>query len=206
VEFDSVATGIRAADAMVKRAPIALLKAGTVHPGHYLVLVGGSVAAVTEAHGAGVAAGGEMLLDEVLLPEVHAQVHDAALGLRQPLEREALGVLETRTVASLLRAADAGLKGAQVRIAEIRLADDLGGRAFVLFDGEVADVEAALDIGSGRVPPGQLLQRSLIPRLDGTLRSALNAGTGFGPSAPCEPDGAEPADVETRAPARRGAR
>jgi hypothetical protein len=70
----------------------------------------------------------------------------------------------------------------------------------------VADVEAALDIGSGRVPPGQLLQRSLIPRLDGTLRSALNAGTGFGPSAPCEPDGAEPADVETRAPARRGAR
>ena len=53
VEFDSVAAGIRAADAMVKRAPIALLKSGTIHPGHYLVLIGGSVGSVTESFQAG---------------------------------------------------------------------------------------------------------------------------------------------------------
>jgi microcompartment protein CcmL/EutN len=196
VEFDSIAVGIHAADLMVKRAPIALLKAGTVHPGHYLVLIGGQVAPVTESHSVGVAAGGELLIDEVLLPEVHPQVHDAALGTRQPLEREALGILETRTVASLLRAADAGVKGAQVRVAEIRLADDLGGRAFVLFDGDVADVEAALAIGAARVRPDRLLRCSILPRLDGTLRGALNAGTGFTPCAPIEPDGAELSGAE----------
>lgn len=199
VEFDSIAIGIHAADLMVKRAPIALLKAGTVHPGHYLVLIGGMVAPVTESHATGVAAGGELLIDEVLLPEVHPQVHDAALGTRQPLEREALGILETRTVASLLRAADAGVKGARVCVAEIRLADDLGGRAFVLFDGEIADVEAALAIGSARVPPERLLRCSILPRLDDTLRGALNAGTCFTPCAPIEPAGAEPPETEVRA-------
>jgi microcompartment protein CcmL/EutN len=206
VEFDSVAVGIHAADLMVKRAPIALLKAGTVHPGHYLVLIGGLVAPVTESHQAGIEAGGGLLIDEVLLPDVDPQVHDAALGLRQPLEREALGVLETRTVASLLRAADAGVKGARVRIAEIRLADDLGGRAFVLFDGEVADVEAALAIGAGRVPPEHLLTRTILPRLDGTLRGALTAGTQFSPCAPLEPDGAEQLSQVEHAPAASDAR
>jgi len=194
LEYDSVAVGIRAADGMVKRAPIALLKSGTVHPGHYLVLVAGSVAAVTESHALGVEAGDGLLLDHVLLPEVHAQVHDGCLGARQALESEALGVLETRTVASLLRAADAAVKGAAVRIAEIRLADGLGGRAFVLFDGLVADVEAALEIGSARLPVDRLLTCTIMPRLDAAVRAALNAGTRFGPCAPLEPAGAEAAE------------
>ncbi len=191
IELDSVAAGIQAADVMVKRAPIALLKAGTVHPGHYLILIGGSVASVTDAFRAGLESSGSFLLDQVLLPEVHAQVHDAVLGARQPLESEALGVLETRSVASLLQAADAGVKGAEVRIAEIRVADDLGGRAFVLFDGGVADVEAALEIGAGRIPKEHLLTCTKMARLDGTLRQALTAGTHFVACAPLEPEGAE---------------
>jgi microcompartment protein CcmL/EutN len=44
LEFESVAAGILASDLMVKRAPIALLRCGTIHPGRFLVLVGGSVA------------------------------------------------------------------------------------------------------------------------------------------------------------------
>jgi microcompartment protein CcmL/EutN len=206
IELDSVAVGIRAADLMVKRAPIALLKAGTVHPGHYLVLIAGSVAAVTESYQAGLDAGEEagralgqpLLLDQVLLPEVHPQVHDAALGARFALELDSLGVLETRTVASVLRAADAAVKGARVRIAEIRMADDLGGRAFVLFDGLVADIEAALDIGSRRVPRELLFACTEIPRLDATVRTSLSASTYFRPGPPLAPDGAEPARTEMR--------
>jgi microcompartment protein CcmL/EutN len=33
VEFSSIAAGMQAADAMVKRAPIDVIKAGTVHNG-----------------------------------------------------------------------------------------------------------------------------------------------------------------------------
>jgi microcompartment protein CcmL/EutN len=191
LEFDSVAAGIRAADLMVKRAPIAHLKAGTVHPGRYLVLLGGTVASVEESWRAGVEAERRFLLDSVLLPDVHEEVYDGALGRRRELEEEALGVLETRTVATLLRAADAGVKGADVHIAELRMADDLGGRAFVLFDGPLNEVEAALEIGGGRVEKETILHRSLIPRLDDDLRRLLNAGTRFGPCEMVEPDGAE---------------
>jgi len=194
LEYESVAIGIRAADAIVKRAPIALFKSGTVHPGHYLVLIAGSVAAVTESHAAGIDAGGDYLLDHVLLPDVHAQVHDAALGAHRPLEQDALGVLETRTSASVLRASDAAVKGARVRIAEIRLCDGLGGRAFALFDGLVADVEAALEIGSARVPVDRLLACSILPRLDAAVRSGLTQGTRFAPAEPGEPAGAEPGE------------
>lgn len=197
VEFDSVAAGIRAADAMVKRAPIALLKAGTIHPGHYLVLIGGSVGAVTEAYQAGCEAEPERLRDSVLLPDVHAEVYDTSLGAVRALEQEALGVLETCTVASLLLAADAAVKGTPVHIAELRMGDGLGGRAFVLFDGIVADVETALEIGGSRVAPERILHRTIMGRLDGTLRQALRGGTRFAPCEPREPDGAEsPAGVE----------
>jgi len=41
LEFSSIARGIEAGDAMVKSAPLEVIRAGTVHPGKYLVLVGG---------------------------------------------------------------------------------------------------------------------------------------------------------------------
>jgi microcompartment protein CcmL/EutN len=191
LEFDSVAAGIRTADVMVKRAPIALLKAGTVHPGRYLVLLGGTVAPVEEAWRAGIEEGKRYLLDSVLLPDVHEEVYGGALGERRMLEEEALGVLETRTVATLLCAADAGVKGADVHIAELRLADDLGGRAFVLFDGRLNEVEAALEIGASRVEEETIYHTSLMPRLDGDLRRLLDAGTRFAPCDSIQPEGAE---------------
>jgi microcompartment protein CcmL/EutN len=191
IEVSSVAIGVRVADVMVKRAPIGLLKAGTVQRGHYLVLIAGSVASVEEAHRVGTETAGDSLLDDVLLPDVHAEVYAATLGARRPPECEALGVLETRRVASLLRAADAGVKGAAVHISEIRLADGLGGKAFVFFDGEVADVEAALEIGAGRVAAERDRWTTIMPRLDDTVKQQLGAGSRFASSAPLEPGGAE---------------
>jgi len=194
LEFESIAVGIQAADRMVKRAPIALLKTGTVHPGHYLVLVAGSVASTEEAYGEGLATGERALIDAVLLPDVHPQVYGGCLGARRKLEREALGVLETRCVASVLRAADAAVKGTPVAIVEIRLADDLGGRAFVLFDGKIADVEAALEIGSGRVAPEHLITCTIMPRLDAAVRAAIEEGTRFASCALLQPEGVEAAE------------
>ena len=49
LEFESIAIGIEAGDAMVKRAPVAHIYSGTVQPGHYLVMVAGDVASVEEA-------------------------------------------------------------------------------------------------------------------------------------------------------------
>ncbi|MDD5304024.1 MAG: BMC domain-containing protein, partial [Elusimicrobia bacterium] len=49
----------------------------------------------------------------------------------------------TFSIASLIEAADAAVKSANIQLIEIRLAMALGGKAFVSFTGSIADCEAA---------------------------------------------------------------
>ncbi len=177
-ELDSIAAGIAAGDAMAKRAPIDVIFAGTVHPGRYLVLVGGSVADVEEAVEAGQEAGDACVLDVVLLPHVHPDVVAAVGGLRRPGTGEALGVIETPTVASIIDAADAGVKEAAVRLLELRLADGLGGKGYLLFDGSVSDVEAAVDAAVARAHGARVTHR-VIARLHDEMRENLEAAGRF---------------------------
>lgn len=179
IEFSSVAVGIRAGDAMVKRAPITVLKSGTVHNGKYLVFVGGSVASVGESFEEGLAVGGDRVIDRVLLADVHPQVHDAVLGARKTCSSDALGIIETSTVAAMIRASDAGVKGADVQIVEIRLADDLGGKAFSIFAGRVEDVEAAIEIARDATQSEFWLQSTLIPRLHAQMAKQIDSSTHF---------------------------
>jgi len=152
LEFDSIARGIRAGDAMAKRAPLMTLHAGTVHPGKYIVLAGGEVGGVEEARLAGRLAAADSLLDEIYLPEVHPDVVAAIVGERRQEPGEALGIIETRTVAAILGAADAGVKGARVALLEVLMADGLGGKGYLLFGGTVSEVEAAVEIGVAGLP------------------------------------------------------
>ena len=49
IEFASIADGIYCADALLKKAPISMIKAGTASQGRYLIILGGSTAAVEES-------------------------------------------------------------------------------------------------------------------------------------------------------------
>jgi bacterial microcompartment shell protein len=179
LEFDSIAIGIAAGDAMVKRAPVDMIRAGTVHPGRYLVLVAGAVADVEEALHAGREAGPEAVLDAVFLPNVHPDVAAAIGGRFATATGEALGVIETATVASIIGAADAGMKGARVRLLELRLADGLGGKGYLLFDGPVSEVEAAVQIGGAAIPSAERAVWRVIAKLHGEMRENLAAAARF---------------------------
>lgn len=166
MDFSSIAVGIEAADAMIKRAEIDDIRAGTVQPGRYLVLIAGTVAEVQESVAAGREVGGDAVLDYVFLPHVHPEVVQAIGGGRVPDVTDALGIVETATVAAAIRAADAGVKGAEVRLVEVRLADGLGGKGIVLYAGLVADVAAAVEIGADVLEhPGRLVRKVVIPQL-----------------------------------------
>ena len=179
LEFESIALGIQAGDAMVKRSPVSVAWAGTVHPGKYLVLVGGEVAEVEEALDAGREFGGP-LLDSVFLPHPHPDLPLAMQGRRLPGLGDALGIFETRTVASILNAADRALKGAEVELAELRLADDLGGKAYCRFQGDVADVEAAIELAVESLSdPAFLVARVVIPRLHDEMQDNFDRGSRF---------------------------
>ncbi len=182
LELSSIAVGIFAADAMVKRSPVEVIYAGTVHPGKYLVLVAGEVAHVEEALPAGREAGTMALLDEIFLPDAHPHVTEALRGQRRDGGRDALGVVETSTVAAIVGAADRGVKGASVELQEIRYADDLGGKAYCLFDGPVSDVEAAVELAVGGLArPELLVSQVVIPRIHGEMADNLESAAEFIP-------------------------
>jgi len=164
LEFDSIAVGIEAADAMVKHAPVQGIYAGTVQPGHYLVMVTGNVASVEEAVKAGQESGKTTLRDQVYLPNIHPDVVDSLQGTRRPPAGDALGIIETHSAAAAIRAADAGIKGADVALVQLRLADGLGGKGLTLFSGRLTNIEAAIEIAAAQAHP-QLIRQVIIPQL-----------------------------------------
>ena len=179
LELESIAAGIEVGDAMAKRSPVELLRAGTVHPGKYLVLVGGAVADVEEALQAGREIGGLSVRDVTFLANIHPEVVEAVRGTRGTARDEALGIIETATVPAIIRAADAGLKGARVRLLEIHLADDLGGKGYLLFDGTVTDVEAAVEIGAAAVGQARGTHARVIAQLHEQMAGELAADGRF---------------------------
>ncbi|GAB4378051.1 MAG: BMC domain-containing protein [Calditrichia bacterium] len=191
IEFNDLAHGITAGDAMVKKAPILMLKAGTISRGKYLVLIGGSTASVKESYSEGLMVGGDGVIDSVFLPDVHEQVHEALLGTRRPVDWESLGILETGTVASIIQAADAGIKGARVNIVEMRLGDGYGGKGYVLFTGTVEEVQAAMDIGLAVIQDRHIeIFSQIIPSLHAHLTAAIQSNLRFSQSKKLHlPDG-----------------
>lgn len=192
IEYSSIAVGIHAGDAMVKRAPISVLKSGTVHQGKYLVLIGGSVASVEESFEEGLFVGRDSIIDQVLLSDIHFQVHNAILGARQSCSEEAVGVIETQTVAATIQSADAGVKGANVTIIEIRLADDIGGKAIAIFNGKLEEVEAAVEIAKSKVTKESFWIRDIIiPRVHINIATQIEHSTHFSNVGLIQIDGGE---------------
>jgi bacterial microcompartment shell protein len=146
LELESIATGLLAGDAMVKASPLGSIYAGTIHPGRYVIVVSGDTASVEIAIETGVAIAGDQLTDSVLLPDVHPAVVEAIVSGAElaACDGDALGVVETTTIAAVVDAADAGVKAARVSLPAVKLADGLGGKGYALFSGEVAEVEAAV--------------------------------------------------------------
>ena len=179
LEFGSIAAGIEAGDAMVKRASLDVMKTGTVQPGRYLVLIGGSVADLEEALDAALLVGADFVVDRMFLPDPHPQLLAALTGTTEPGEGEALGIIETSSVAAIINAADAGLKGAAVTLRDIFLADGLGGKGYLLFRGPLVEVQAAVEIGAEKVP-GRLVGSRVIAQLHDEMDENLAAHGRFG--------------------------
>lgn len=180
LELNSVAHGMVVADAVVKRAPVRLLDARPVTPGKYLVVWGGESALVHESLDAGLEAAGSWLVDRLLLDRIHPQVFAGLAGIRPGEADSSLAVIETVTVAATILAADAAAKAAGIMLSQIRLANGLGGKSFVVITGEQPDVEAALAAGVEAVQPeGMLITHVLIPRLHDEARARILAAVEY---------------------------
>jgi microcompartment protein CcmL/EutN len=164
LEVSSIATGFTCADQMLKGGDVELVLSRTMCSGKFIVLVTGDTAAVSESVKRGEQEAGCAFIDSFTIPNIHPQVLRAIRGLQDIRLREALGVLESFSVSSLIEGADAAVKRAPVDLLEIRLAVALGGKAFATLTGTVADVTDALEAGAAVIAKkGLLVNKVIIP-------------------------------------------
>ncbi|MBI5726892.1 MAG: BMC domain-containing protein [Ignavibacteriales bacterium] len=162
IEMTSIAAGMQAADIMLKTADVQLIICRTICSGKYMVLIGGDVAAVRTSVETAVETIGFGVIDHFVIPNVHHDVFPAIAGHTGVTTLEALGIIESFSIASLIEAADAAVKAANVKLIEVRLAMALGGKAFVTLTGEVAAVTAAVEAGAALVAEKGLLVNKVV--------------------------------------------
>ncbi len=165
IELTSIAAGMQAADIMLKTSQVELVISRTICSGKYMVLIGGDVAEVQSAVDAAVNQLDFAVIDTFVIPHVHPDIFPALAGHTQVEELQALGIIESFSVASLIEGADAAVKAANVELLEIRLAMALGGKAFCTLTGEVAAVTSAVDAGAAVIADrGLLVNKVVIPQ------------------------------------------
>jgi microcompartment protein CcmL/EutN len=164
VEFISIARGIYAADQMVKVSDVEIVMTGSVCPGKYIAIVHGDVAAVQDSVAVGEKTAAEYLVDSIVIPNVSPAVFPAITGATMPDKIRALGIMESFSLASMIIAADAVLKSADLEPLELRLGNGIGGKAYFTFTGDVAAVQTGVEAGTAIAEEkGLLVNAEVIP-------------------------------------------
>lgn len=172
IEFTSISCGIDVCDEMLKAANTELLRAGTICPGKYMVLLSGETGDVRQALAAAVATEERHIMAHYCLPNCHREIL-AVLRRRRRVKLKAegaLGMFEYSRVITSIAAADAALKAAQVQLLELRTGFGIGGKGFFLLSGSVGDVRAAAE--ACLLLPNQISCR-VIPKPDSQILEYL---------------------------------
>ena len=164
LELCSVARGVEVADAVLKEARVEMLFATPVQPGKYVMLFTGEVQDVRAAVNRGTQIAAGDLVDQLMIPQLHEQIVPMLRrkGGRINGELDAIGVVETNTVASTISAADIALKTSTVDLVDVRIANGLGGKSFFTVTGEVSDVRSAVAAGARMAQERGLLAREVV--------------------------------------------
>ncbi len=70
---------------------------------------------------------------------------------------DAIGIIESFSVASCVAAADIAAKNSPIKLVEIRLANGLGGKAFFVMTGELYNVESSVAVAKEYIKAEGLL-------------------------------------------------
>lgn len=111
-------------------------------------MLGGDVGAVQQAIATGTSLAGDMLVDSLVLPNIHASVLPAISGLNSVDKRQAVGIVETWSVAACICAADRAVKASNVTLVRVHMAFGIGGKCYMVVAGDVSDVNNAVTVAS----------------------------------------------------------
>ena len=116
IELTSIASGFLVCDAMLKAADVSVVLSRSICSGKYMVMVRGDVAAVEAAVSAGISGCRFAVIDSFVIPNLHEAVFPASAGSSKVEELNALGIVESFSVAALIEGADAAVKAANVQL------------------------------------------------------------------------------------------
>ena len=174
IEFKTTASGITAADVMVKTSEVEIIEAQTVCPGKYIALITGDLSAVKAAVEAATSKYEDKCIDSFVLGNPHESIFPAIYGTTHIEDISALGILETYDAASIIEAADQAAKTAIVDLIELRIAKGMCGKSYLLLTGEVSAVEASIQRASDLVAAkGMYLDSSVIAHPDRRMMDTI---------------------------------
>lgn len=164
IELSSIARGMHATDAMLKAADVKLVMSRSICSGKFMVMVAGEQHEVEASIAAGIEVAKECAIDTVTIPNVHPDVYPAISSTGFVSRKGAVGIIESFSVASLVEAIDHVAKAALVEVVQTRLAMALGGKATLVFTGDVDAVRESMAAGAEVVERrGLMVNQVIIP-------------------------------------------
>ena len=163
IELKSIPKGVEATDAALKSAGVELVAAHPSCPGKYEIILTGSISNVTAAVSHVLSKFDGYIIDSSVMGRIDEQVITALFGTQTTARKGALGLIETYSAATTIKAADIAVKTARVEIFDLRVSRGMGGKGVIMITGEVGDVTAAVEAGSNYAKQsGQLSSEAII--------------------------------------------
>ena len=148
IELKSIPKGVEAADAALKSAGIEMVSAHPSCPGKYEIILTGSISDVSVALQHVCKRFDGYVIDSAVMGKIEEQVVKALFGTQVGERKGSLGLIETFSASSAIKAADIAVKTARVEIYDLRVSRGMGGKGVVMLTGDVGDVTAAVEAGA----------------------------------------------------------
>ena len=148
IELKSIPKGVEAADAALKSAGVEMVSSHPSCPGKYEIILSGSISNITAAVSHVNSRFEGFVIDSSVMGRIDEQVISALFGTHAAERRGSLGLLETYSASSAIKAADIAVKTARVEIYDLRVSRGMGGKGIVMLTGEIGDVTAAVEAGA----------------------------------------------------------
>ena len=148
IELKNIPKGVEATDAALKSAGVQVVAAHPSCPGKYEIILTGSISNVTASVSHVLSKFDGYVIDSSIMGRIDEQVIAALFGTQKTERKGALGLIETFSAATTIKAADLAVKTAKVEIFDLRVSRGMGGKGVVMLTGEIGDVQAAVEAGA----------------------------------------------------------
>ncbi len=144
-EFKSIAYGLEMLDKMTKTASVDIVQNRTICIGKFLVTISGDVADVQASINSVKEENNDLLILAEVIPSIMDGVIEKINASIDRKDVQSVGVVEARNLSVGMLCANKIKKTAQVELLKVNMNLGLGGKSVIVFTGDIASVESAID-------------------------------------------------------------